>query len=392
MRSDAAEAARILVVDDIEPNRDLLARRLQRLGHHVTMAASGQEALDVLARERMDVVLLDIMMPGMSGYDVLERIKADAELRDLPVIMISAIDEVESIVRCIDLGADDYLPKPFNPVILRARLDASLARKRLRERERLYAQAMARELEIGRTIQRSFLPATLPEVPGYEIAGLLEPARQVSGDFYDAFTVGGGDRVVLVVGDVCDKGVGAALFMALFRSLIRSAIDPAFAGTGDRGEEAVLRVVRFLNEYITHSHGETNMFATLFLGELDPGTGRLAYVNCGHEPPIVLDHGRLRTRLEATGPAVGLMPDLPFTAAAITLEPGMTVITYTDGVPEARSASGETLGEAQLIATAESKYGSADDLQATIRDAVTDFVGEAPQADDVTILVLRRPD
>lgn len=382
--------SRVLVVDDVEANRDLLGRRVRRLGHDVLMAESGQAALAVLEREAVDVVLLDIMMPDMNGYQVLERIKTDERTRAIPVIMVSAVDEVESVVRCIDLGADDYLPKPFNPVILRARLDASLARKRLRDREQLHAQSLERELEIGRDIQQSFLPEALPVVPGYEIAALLEPARQVSGDFYDAFSVADGERVILAIGDVCDKGVGAALFMALFRSLIRTGLDPAFVRVDAEPEAALLRAVRFTNDYIARTHGRTNMFATLFLAELDVRTGRLTYVNCGQEPPLVLVGGRVAARLEVTGPAVGLMPDMEFAVGTVDLTPGMVMLAYTDGVPEVQAPSGEALGETRLIAFVERLQGTAADLQQHVRKVLAEFVGDAPQVDDVTLLVVRR--
>jgi adenylate cyclase len=124
-------ANRILVVDDTAANRDLLSRRLQREGYRVTSAADGAAALTLIAAEGFDLVLLDLMMPGMSGFEVLSRLKADESTRHLPVIMISALDELESTVRCIAAGAEDYLPKPFNPVLLRARIGACLEKKRL---------------------------------------------------------------------------------------------------------------------------------------------------------------------------------------------------------------------------------------------------------------------
>ena len=118
----SAEPA-LLVVDDNEDNRYTLTRRLKRQGYdNVAVAANGREALEVLAEGAFDLVLLDIMMPGVNGYEVLERMKADDRLRDVPVIMISALDEIDSVVKCIELGAEDYLPKPFNPVLLGARV------------------------------------------------------------------------------------------------------------------------------------------------------------------------------------------------------------------------------------------------------------------------------
>ena len=130
----------ILVVDDNRMNRIKLSRSLELKGHNVGLAEDGQQALDMLGAQSYDVVLLDIIMPGMDGYQVLEIVKADPELRDIPVIVISALDEVDSAVRCIEMGAEDYLPKPFNPVLLQARLNASLQKKKLRDLEKAYLQ------------------------------------------------------------------------------------------------------------------------------------------------------------------------------------------------------------------------------------------------------------
>ena len=131
---------------------------------------------------------------------------SDPALKHVPVIMISAVTEIDSVVKCIELGATDYLPKPFNPVLLKARVGATLEKKRLRDKERLYAKSLERELEIGREIQKSFLPEELPAVAGWEIAARFRPARQVAGDFYDAFPLPSSGRIGLVVADVCDKG------------------------------------------------------------------------------------------------------------------------------------------------------------------------------------------
>ena len=139
--SDGSPA--LLVVDDNEDNRYTLVRRLKRQGYdHVATAEHGRKALDLLAARPFDLVLLDIMMPEMNGYEVLETMKADSKVRHIPVIMISAVDEIDSVVRCIELGAEDYLAKPFNPTLLRARVGASLERKQLRDREMAYLKEL----------------------------------------------------------------------------------------------------------------------------------------------------------------------------------------------------------------------------------------------------------
>ena len=145
----ATEQSKILVVDDNRMNRITLSRSVEQQGHVVRLAEDGQQALALLRSDEFDVVLLDIIMPEMDGYQVLESIKSDPETRDIPVIVISAVDEIDSAVRCIEIGAEDYLPKPFNPVLLRARLNASLEKKKLRDLEKAYLhqEVMLRQSE-----------------------------------------------------------------------------------------------------------------------------------------------------------------------------------------------------------------------------------------------------
>jgi adenylate cyclase len=155
------ETGRILVVDDNASNRDLLFRRLSHDGHQVTRAESGGRALDILALEEFDLILLDLMMPELNGFQVLERLKADQRLHDIPVIMISGLQETDSVIRCIEAGAEDYLSKPFNPVLLRARISACLERKRWRDRERRYLERIELEREKYETLLRNILPGQI---------------------------------------------------------------------------------------------------------------------------------------------------------------------------------------------------------------------------------------
>lgn len=127
----ADDVAVILVVDDNEMNRDMLSRRLKRLGHQTVVAEDGEKALEAIAQQTFNLILLDIMMPNLNGYDTLQRIKSNEETQHIPVIMISAVDDLESVVRCIELGAEDYLFKPFNPVLLKARVVSSLEKNRM---------------------------------------------------------------------------------------------------------------------------------------------------------------------------------------------------------------------------------------------------------------------
>ena len=157
----AVQPSRILVVDDNASNRDLLTRRLQRQGHTVLQAEDGTSALALVEKEALDLVLLDLMMPGISGYDVLALLKGDPRFREIPVIMISALSELDSIVRCIEAGADDYLAKPFDPTLLRARVGSSLEKKHLRDREREMIEALRIEKERSEKLLLNILPQAI---------------------------------------------------------------------------------------------------------------------------------------------------------------------------------------------------------------------------------------
>lgn len=380
-----SSSGRVLVVDDLEVNRQLLSRRATHAGYHVEEAASGEEALTRLGEGTYDVVLLDVMMPGMSGYEVLERIKEDPSLTGIRVIMVSAVEDVESVVRCIALGADDYLPKPFNPVLLEARLASSLARKRLQDAERAHAQALERELEVGREIQAGFFPTSLPDPPGWSMASHFESAKQVAGDFYDAFELADG-TLGLLLGDVCDKGVGAALYMALFRSLLRSRA----MEVGGPADEVLMQTLRYANEYIADTHSDANMFATVFFAVVDLGSGALHYANAGHDPPALVRSVGSTEPLERTGPALGLMPGATFTVGARTLDHGDGVLAYTDGVTEAASPDGEFFGEDRVLRKLRGGPAPPTKVILGLAAEVAHHRAGQPPSDDVTMLCIAR--
>jgi phosphoserine phosphatase RsbU/P len=388
----------LLLVDDNEMNRDMLSRRLKRLGHTVAMAEDGRQALDLLHLTSFDLVLLDVMMPAMNGYEVLEYLKNDDQLRHLPVIMISALTEMESVVRCIELGAEDYLPKPFDPVLLKARVDASLEKKRLRDKEHLYTRSLERDLEIGRQIQAGFLPETIPQPGGWEIAAVFEAARQVSGDFYDVFSLDDRGTTAIVVADICDKGVGAALFMALFRTLIRAVTDERY-GLGNvyipdspqmQPADRLRNVLTLTNNYIAQTHGSANMFATIFFAILETQSGQLTYSNAGHEAPLLIRHDGLCEELTPTGPAVGMLPGVEFDVRQVTLHPGDRLIAYTDGVTEARDLQGGFYGPEKLYELCQDTSISVTSLLKLIQESLITYANGGEPADDVTICAVKR--
>ena len=264
------------------------------------------------------------------------------------------------------------------------------------------------ELEKGREIQREFLPSQIPELPNWEIATCFYPAGQVSGDFYDVFVLPDGN-VGLVIADVCDKGVGSALYMALFRSLIRVFAEQSIYCTGpdltqiapapgnietiassENDQIARLAAVSSTNNYIAHIHGRECMYATLFFGVLNPSTGILTYVNGGHEPLYVLNAGRIKEQLKPTGPAVGLMPDITFKNQQVQLEPGDLLVGYTDGVTEARSPENEFYTRDRLQSLLTQPFKSAAETLERVKTNLFAFIDIAPRADDVTMLAVQR--
>ena len=387
-------APTILIVDDEPLNIDYLQQELEEGAFHLVSARNGREALDRLQDAPPDLVLLDIMMPIMDGFEVLSRMKADPEMREIPVIIISADDNLESVVRGIQLGAEDYLPKPFEPVLLHARISSSLERKRLRDLQQVYLRGLERELDIGREIQRGFLPSSLPVLRGWEIAAHFKAAREVAGDFYDAFLLPDGN-LVCVVGDVCGKGVGAALFMTLFRSLIRATLTTgALGGPGDGRSPApadrLTQVVTFTNNYVSETHSDAGMFSSVFAALVDLNDGKLTYINGGNEPPLVLRQDGSVSTLPPTGPVVGTLADAPFAVEEATLGVNDVLLAFTDGIPDALDPEGQPFGRWRLDQLVQGTDTAPRALLGRIERELRQFIGSAEQFDDITLLAVKR--
>ena len=268
-----------------------------------------------------------------------------------------------------------------------------------------HLEALEHELTIGRKIQAGFLPERLPEIQGWRFSAYFKAARQVAGDFYDVFELPGGNKMGLALGDVCDKGLGAALFMTLFRSLIRAASTSddfmqalALNCPPEALEQAALddlarqrMSVLFTNNYIARTHESANMFVTLFLAYLDTTNGVFTYINGGHEPGLLLRAGQVRERYTRTSTVLGLFPDLDFEIRESYLEPGDTLLLYSDGVLDARNPDDERYGEERLLALIE-EYGActATDLTGAIERSLESFIAGEDQFDDITILAVTR--
>lgn len=276
----------------------------------------------------------------------------------------------------------------------------------LREWERI--KMLEFEMEKGQKIQRDFLPSSIPNLPDWNIATAFFPAGKVSGDFYDVFKFSDGN-IGLVIADVCDKGVGSALYMALFRSLIRVFADQAVYGdvpagaqlkhprksnpaarSGEELQKLRLQAVPYTSNYIAETHGEESMFATLFFGVLNPHTGRLYYINGGHETLYLIDSDGVKQKIDPTGPAVGLWPDTTYDIGLIKMEPGDMLIGYTDGVTEARSPADEVFTRNRLRSLIEQPFTTASEMLERVRANLFTFIDIAPRSDDVTMLAVER--
>ncbi len=606
---------RLLIVDGSEAHRKELGDYLVGEGITVDFAADGQQAVATLDSQHYDIVLLGVHLPRLSGYEVLEHMKADPNLQTIPVIMISSVADLDSVARCIDLGADDYLQEPFSHELLDLRIHITMQKHAIEEEQALHIQRIEKlaanmenvilpmgialstetdfdkltqrilieakdicnadagtlymrttdntlrfaiviteslgvhlggtsgqpvnfaqlslydratgepnihnvasyvalngksinipniyeaegfdfsstkvfdrqnnyhsvssltvplkdnkgnvigvlqllnakdaegnivafdeynrlvveslssqaavvlnnhlliqqqqkmnkienDIQIARRIQQNFLPTTLPEVKGWELGGRFQPARDVAGDFYDFFLMMGDRRLGIIIADVCDKGVGAALFMSLMRSLLRAFTmmshnvnwaeslfeDPtgSFSVKSSSGKlairaNALKTAVVNTNEYITEHHLDLNMFATTFFGMLDPVSGTLLYINGGHPPVfIIAPDGTIKNQLEPTGPAVGMFPGAEFEIMDAHLEPGDILLGYTDGVTDARNPAGKLFHEAGLLSLIHPPLDSANGLLDRINNALYNYIGDAVQFDDITMVAARR--
>lgn len=341
-------SGRILIADDDPANRDLLSRRLQRHGYQVSEADGGRAALERLRRERFDLLLLDVLMPDLDGREALEEIKADPALRDLPVIMLSALDQESDIARCIELGADDFVAKPFNPVFLRARIGACLEKKRLRDQERATHQALvasqrllARELAEAGAYVQSLLPPPIEAGP-VRADWAFRPSAQLGGDAFGYHWIDE-DRFAIYLLDVCGHGVGAALLSVSALNVLRS-------GSLLRTHaEAPAGAVAELNRMFPMEAQNENYF-TLWLGVFDRARRRLRCASAGH-PPAALsrpDGGWIELRTSA--PPVGAFPDARFAEAEAEVAPGAHLLVFSDGAYEFSDASGRSGSVSDFIA------------------------------------------
>lgn len=340
----AVLAGRILVVDDNAENRDVLARRLVRQGHTVEIAEDGRVALSALRASPFDLVLLDMMMPVLDGYSTLLELKADAALRHLPVIMVSALDELGSVVRCIEQGAEDYLPKPFNPTLLRARIGAGLEKKRFRDQERLYVNTIEEtqrrlqtELQEAENYVRATLPAPLTTGPVIADWRLIS-STELGGDSFGYHWIDAGHLAIYLL-DVCGHGVGAALLSVTAVNVLRNA---ALPGVDFRDPGAMLTA---LNEAFPMEK-YNDMYFTIWYGVWCPANRTLRFANAGHPPALLAEPdpgaagGRRVERLRGSGMLLGGMSGTVYRTFERSLPAGAQIYVLSDGTYEIENPDG----------------------------------------------------
>lgn len=377
------EEHEVLVVDDAPANVRLLSQMLADQGFRVRAATSGERAVDAMRRDPADLVLLDVRMPGMSGYDVCRELKADATTENVPVIFISALDELSDKMCAFGAGGVDYITKPFQVEEVLARVRTHLALRDLQARLREVNRRLERELALAGSVQSSLLPKRVPHVPGWELVVRLRPARQTSGDFYDVRQLPNG-LLSLVMADVVDKGAAAALYMALSCTLLRT-----FAEEHGAAPE---RVMRDVNQRLLADVGDC-AFVTVFYGVLDPATGLLQYANAGHHPPYVFNRGNSSGGwpLPRTGLPLGIVEDGTWERAQVEIGPGDVLLLYTDGITDCQDVEGEFFGMERLLDAAKERLdGSAGAVEWRVWHAVDKFVAGGAQADDMALMVVRR--
>lgn len=383
----APQSGRILVVDDNPFNRELLSRHLERQGHVVCQAPGGREALALLHEAPFDIVILDVMMPGMNGYQLLERLKSDERLGDLYVIVISSLADTESIARCIQLGAEDYLPRDFEPVILKARIESCLEKKSLKAKEKLYTAAVLEterllraELQEGAAYVRGLLP---PKIDREKLRTdwLFVPSLSLGGDVFGYHAIEGGKLAIYLI-DVSGHGIEAALFSVTLMNLLKSQVLP----DTDFGDPA--SVLNRLNESFRMEE-QNNLYFTAWYGVWAPLAGSLSYASAGAPPAVLVSPEGEVTRLETGCAAVGIDQDSRYEAKRLVLRRGSTLSLFSDGIYEVRTKDGGMLGLDAFIdiLASSAPRGKRLDLS-TLLKLVRDLSADERFDDDVSIVEL----
>ena len=379
---------RILLADDDATSRKLLVRILRLAGYSCTQVSNGIEALASLHAEPPSLLLLDFDMPGMDGAEVLKQLRHDAEpsIAQLPTIMLTGHGGEESEVSCLELGADDFVTKPINQAILRARIETQLRLRSMRiqlQQQNDELEAWRRNLEqdlaAARLTQQSLIPQKPPVLPGWDIAACYRPVIQVGGDIYGWLRMADG-RTLFWIADATGHGASAALLTTLAKLLFHH-------GSVEHNEP--VEIMAAVNNDFRSTFGARS-FMTAMCVALDPTTGRASVVGAGHPPLLVARNGGRTEAIRSSAPPLGLLEQSEFLETNVDLEPGEAFLLYTDGLSgsghdENPRLSSERLGE-MLQPMAESAQG----LLTRVMEQVVMSEGGKLAPDDVAAVVVRR--
>jgi Serine phosphatase RsbU, regulator of sigma subunit len=395
--ASAPRPGRILVVDDNLFNRELLSRHLERQGHEVRAAADGLAALELLRSESFDVAIIDVVMPGMNGYQLLERMRAEDGLKGVHAIVISALEDTQIIARCIQLGAEDYLPREFEPVILKARIESCLEKKRMKEEQELFIAALvdaqeklSAELRGGASYVRSLLPARL-DFPDLTTDWEFIPSASLGGDVFGYHHLGGEEmgpgrgKLALYLIDVSGHGIEAALFSVTLMNMLKTQVLPG----ADFDEPA--SVLDKLNASFRMEE-QNNLFFTAWYGVWDHGSRELTYASAGSPPAILVLPDGSSAELSTGGMIVGVDAEARYDSARARIPRGSGLYVFSDGVYEFRAKNGTIFGIERFTTTlVEVALSPRDDRR--VLDHVLDRIKAESSSrrfpDDVSLLELR---
>jgi serine phosphatase RsbU (regulator of sigma subunit) len=379
---------RILVADDDATSRKLLTRILTRAGFSCTQAPDGIEALKLLHADPPSLLLLDFDMPAMDGAEVLRHLRkdGDAGIAQIPTIMLTGHGGEESEVLCLEAGADDFVTKPINQAVLRARIDTQLRLRSMRsqlqkQNDELEAwrRNLERDLEAARLTQQSLIPQKPPVLPGWDIAACYRPVIQVGGDIYGWLRMADG-RTLFWIADATGHGASAALLTTLAKLLFHH-------GTAEH--QAPTEIMEAVNNDFRSIFGARS-FMTAMCVALDPETGRASVVGAGHPPLLVARSGGRTEAIGSSAPPLGLLERSEFIETNIDLEPGDAFFLYTDGIYGSGRDENPRLSSGRL---AEILQPMAENAQAlldrVLEHAVLNDGGKA-SPDDVAAVAVRR--
>jgi sigma-B regulation protein RsbU (phosphoserine phosphatase) len=323
---------RILIVDDDQLNRTILARNLKREGYGVQIEDDATRALDLLEKGNFDLVLWEVQLPSLNGLDMLKSIHGHATLQHIPVVLLSKVKDLEEVIRCIDAGASDYLTKPFNPALLKARIRSCMERKNLRDQEqRLLARIKAYQERISMELSeaKAYLLSLLPQPMQQPFAAdwRFIPSSELGGDCFGYHWIDD-DHFALYLLDVCGHGVGAALLSVTALNVLRSH---ALNGVDFRKPPEVLSATNALFPM----EQQNNRYFTLWYGVYQRSTRTLTYSSGGHPPALLFEPGAVTAKKLATrGMMIGAMPESRYPSQSCEVPAGSRLFLFCDGAYE----------------------------------------------------------